>query len=240
METKGHVPLISWKIDWVNRRAQSDTPYGVIVVWEDCNREVFIEFPWSARRYRALDLVPGGDTSGVSDTWEILVLAMTLAAREYQNFSKKKVQRLVWEFNAGDDAGEVWYTALTPFGTCFFGFRPEKPTEDSFDPWNLDQTGTLIDVATPWGNGQHALYWDYNARKNHLVDESQPEVSEQLFKVKPANTAPRADRILTPRAVMERLDNIYTLQLKTELDPYGDDSDSSELLGSALLDILAR
>jgi hypothetical protein len=98
----------------------------------------------------------------------------------------------------------------------------------------------LIDVATPWGNGSHALYWDYNARKNRLVDESQPEVSEQLFKVKPANTAPRLDRILTPRAVMERLDNIYTLQLKTELDPYGDDSDSSELLGSALLDILAR
>lgn len=240
METKVHVPLISWKIDWVNHRAQSDTPYGVIVVWEDCNRDVFIEFPWSARRYHALNLVPGGDASGVSDTWELLVLAMTLAAREYQNFSKKKTQRLVWEVSTEADASEMWYTALTPFGTCFFGFRLEKPTEDSFDPWNLDQTGTLIDVATPWGNGQHALYWDYNARKNHLVDVALPEFSAQLFKAKPDKTAPRADRILTPRAVMERLDTIYTLQLKTELDPYGDDSDSSELLGSALLDILAR
>ena len=236
METKVHVPRISWKIDWVNRRAQSDTPYGVIVVWEDCNREVFIEFPWSARRYRALDLVPGGDASSVSDTWEILVLAMTLAAREYQNFVKKKTQRLVLEFNAGDDAGELWYTALTPFGTCFFGFRPEKPTEDSFDPWNLDQTGTLIDVATPWGNGSHALYWDYNARKNRLVDESQPEVSEQLFKVKPANTAPRAASILTLGAVMYQLDTIYTLQLKVELDPFGENSSSNELLAAALFD----
>lgn len=114
-------------------------------------------------------------------------------------------------------------TQHLPHSAHAFWFRPEKPNEDSFDPWNLDQTGTLIDVATPWGNGQHALYWDYNARKNHLVDVALPELSAQLVKAKPAIIAPRADRILTPGAVMERLDNIYTLQLKTELDPYGDD-----------------
>lgn len=233
--TVPHVPRISWKIDWVNRRAQSDTPCGIIVVWEDFNKEVFIEFPWSARRYRARDLLPSGDTHDMSDTWELLVLAMTLAAREYQNFSKKKTQRLVWEFSTGADACEMWYTALTPFGTCFFGFRPEKPTEDN-DPWNLDQAGTLIDVVTPWGNGSHALYWDIGARKNRLVDESQPEVSEQLFKVKPANTAPRLDRVLTPGSVMWRLDTIYTLQLRVELDPFGENSSSNELLAAALFD----
>ena len=231
-----HVPRISWKIDWVNRRAQSDTPCGIIVVWEDFNNEVFIEFPWSARRYRARDLLPSGDTHDMSGTWELLVLAMTLAAGEYQNFSKKKTQRLVWEVSTGADAREMWYTALTPFGTCFFGFSPEKPTEDSFDPWNLDQTGTLIDVATPWGNGSHAIYWDIGARKNRLVDESQPEVSEQLFKVKPANTAPRPDRVLTLGSIMRRLDTIYTLQLKVELDPFGENSSSNELLAATLFD----
>lgn len=163
------------------------------------------------------------------------MLAMTLAAREYQNFSKKKTQRLVWEFSTGADACEMWYTALTPFGTCFFGFRPEKPTEDN-NPWNLDQAGTLIDVVTPWGNGSHALYWDIGARKNRLVDESQPEVSEQLFKAKPANTAPRLDSILTLGAVMWRLDTIYTLQLKVELDPFGENSSSNELLAATLID----